>query len=158
MSKELWKKKSGNLTINSVNDFDLEDIDQISLILEGTDYELTEEEKDSSHDQLRSIIEDKMHSLYSKGNIDDSEIDFYNLYSLEIKNYDNASVSTSWWSSYLEMATREADNKNYLSAIEFSFKFLSYELDTSVENYTKQFKQSEPVPENISSTLTQISK
>ncbi len=156
-NQELWETKSGNLTINSVNDFDLEDIDQISIILEGTDYELTEEEKDSSHDQLRSIIEDKMHSLYSKGNIDDSEIDFYNLYSLEIKNYDNASVSTSWWSSYLEMATREADNKNYLSAIEFSFKFLSYELDTSVENYTKQFKKSEPVPENISSTLTQIS-
>ena len=156
-NQELWETKSGNLTINSVNDFDLEDIDQISIILEGTDYELTEEEKDSSHDQLRSIIEDKMHSLYSKGNIDDSEYDFSYLYSLEIKNYDNASVSTSWWSSYLEMATREADNKNYLSAIEFSFKFLSYELDTSVENYTKQFKKSEPVPENISSTLTQIS-
>ena len=53
---------------------------------------MTEEEKDSSHDQLRSIIEDKMHSLYSKGNIDDSEIDFSNLYSLEINNYDNDSI------------------------------------------------------------------
>ena len=156
-NQELWETKSGNLTINSINDFDLEDIDQISIILEGTDYELTEEEKDSSHDQLRSIIEDKMHSLYSKGNIDDSEIDFSNLHTLEIKNYDNASVSISWWSSYLDMASREANNKNYLSAIEFSFNFLSYELNTSIENYTKEFKKSELVPENISSTLMQIS-
>ena len=55
------------------------------------------------------------------------------------------------------MATREADNKNYLSAIEFSFKFLSYELNTSIDNYIKEFKKSEPVPKNISSTLMQIS-
>jgi tetratricopeptide (TPR) repeat protein len=156
-NQELWETKSGYLKINSINDFDLEDTDQISKIFENTDYELTEEEKDSSHDQLKSIIEDKLNILYKKGDIYDSEYEFAGLQTLEIQNYDNASVSTSWWSSYLEMATREADNKNYLSAIEFSFKFLSYELNTSIDNYTKEFKKSEPVPKNISSTLMQIS-
>ena len=157
-NQELWETKSGNLTINSVNDFDLEDIDQISIILEGTDYELTEEEKDSSHDQLRSIIEDKMHSLYSKGNIDDSEIDFSNLYSLEIKNYDNASVSTSWWSSYLEMARTEHDVENFTTSINYSLKYLDYELDTNVKDYIKNIDLSKSIPDNISSTFRLISE
>ncbi|MDA9338639.1 tetratricopeptide repeat protein [Flavobacteriaceae bacterium] len=157
-NQELWETKSGNLTINSVNDFDLEDIDQISIILEGTDYELIEEEKDSSHDQLRSIIEDKMHSLYSKGNIDDSEIDFSNLYSLEIKNYDNASVSTSWWSSYLEMARTEHDVENFTTSINYSLKYLDYELDTNVEDYIKNIDLSKSIPDNISSTFRLISE
>ena len=153
---ELINTSNGNLVINNINDWSLENTEEISKLLKGTDYQLTDEELKS--EQIESIIEDKMQSIYSDGNIIESEIEFNSLFSLEIESYDKAYVDTSWWDVYLKMARTEHDAKNYTTSINYSLKYLEYELDTNVEDYTKNIEPSESITENISSTFRLISE
>ena len=153
---ELIKNSNGNLVINNINDLSIGNTDEVSKLLKGTDYQFTEEELKSEN--IEQIIEEKMQSIYSKGDICESEIQFNNLFSIEIENYDNAYVGNSFWDVNINVAKTEFNNKNYSKCIEYSLEYLSYELDTDVENYIKNIDPSESIPENISSTFKLISE
>ena len=153
---ELIKNTNGNLIINSINGYGIEDTSEVFEYLKDTEYQLSEEEMESS--EIESIIEEKMQSLYSQGDIGESEIEFHNLFSLEIENYNKAYVDTSWWDVYLKMARTEHDDENFTNSINYSLKYLDYELDTNVEDYIKNIVLSKSIPDNISSTFRLISE
>lgn len=153
---ELIKNTNGNLIINSINGYGIEDTSEVSDYLKDTEYQLSEEEMESS--EIESIIEEKMQSLYSQGDIGESEIEFHNLFSLEIENSNKAYVDTSWWDVYLKMARTEHDDENFITSINYSFQYLYYELDTNVEDYIKNIDLSKSIPDNISSTFRLISE
>ena len=153
---ELIKNTNGNLIINSINGYGIEDTSEVFEYLKDTEYQLSEEEMESS--EIESIIEEKMQSLYSQGDIGESEIEFHNLFSLEIENSNKAYVDTSWWDVYLKMARTEHDDENFTNSINYSLKYLDYELDTNVEDYIKNIVLSKSIPDNISSTFRLISE
>ena len=131
--RELWETKDGTLNLTSINSIEIGNTEEVVEVLKGTAYEIDADDLEDAE----SIIEDKMHEFYSNGDIGDSEIRFYSLFEIEFdqKEYGKYSVNWHYHENYFDFSKSAYNDDKFEECIDWSLKYLSFELNNSIEEY-----------------------
>lgn len=156
--RELWKTKDGTLKLTSINSIEIGNTQEIVEVLKGTAYEIDTEDLEDAE----SIIEDKMNEFYSDGEIGDSEIRFYSLFELEFDDEEIGTYSVNWHyhENYFDFSKSAYNGGRFEECIGWSLKYLSFELDNSIEEYFNSVISSNissEVPSKVKDVLRYLS-
>ena len=156
--RELWETKDGTLKLTSINSIEIENTQEIVEVLKGTAYEIDTEDLEDAE----SIIEEKMNEFYSDGEIGDSEIRFYSLFELKFDDKKIGTYSVNWYyhDNYFDYSKNAYNADRYEECIDWSLKYLSFELNNSIEEYFNSVISSSnlsEVPSKVKDVLRYLS-
>ncbi len=121
---ELLSVEDGTLEFKCVNDIDIENEDEIIEALKDSKYEINDEDNEHKED----LIHEQMDSLYTNGDIYDSEYYFDSLFSLEFDDEELGSYFIDWyyWKSLYSKQEQLFKEERFQEVIDVAEEYLKW--------------------------------
>lgn len=151
---ELHESKDGYLTINNINNFTLDDEDELVDLLKGSSYEIDEFSESSQYD----LLYEKINDLFFHGEILDSSYEFNSLISLEFNDdqFGSYFIDLDYEDSLLKRAKKLKEKEEYKSAVLLFIEYLQINFSEQLIETTKNNLENESLKDLID-VLTLIS-